>query len=113
MATIQTHTIIQRRLPLLLLLVPRIRQPSVALQQHCGTQILLRIPPVRRARCAAAGAENALIEAVQLLALFLRLQVFFSVRCGCAVLQVRFNGLVLLVELGQVGHDVFDDVGVG
>jgi hypothetical protein len=29
------------------------------------------------------------------------------------VLQVRFNGLVLLVELGQVGHDVFDDVGVG
>jgi hypothetical protein len=28
------------------------------------------------------------------------------------VLQVRLNGFVLLVELGQVRHDVFYDVGV-
>lgn len=28
-------------------------------------------------------------------------------------LEVGFNGFVLFVELGQVGHEVFDDVGVG
>ena len=32
---------------------------------------------------------------------------------GCRVaLEVRLNRLVLLVELGQVGHEVLDDVGV-
>ena len=28
-------------------------------------------------------------------------------------LQVGLNGLVLLVELGQVWNEVFDDIGVG
>jgi hypothetical protein len=33
---------------------------------------------------------------------------------GCSVaLEVRLNGLVLLVELGQVGYEVLDDVCVG
>ena len=32
---------------------------------------------------------------------------------GCSIaLEVRLNGLVLLVELGQVGYEVLDDVGV-
>jgi hypothetical protein len=32
---------------------------------------------------------------------------------GCSVaLEVRLDGLVLLVELGQVGYEVLDDVGV-
>jgi len=41
MAPIQTHTIIQRRLPLLLLLIPAIRQPPITLQQYRRSQILL------------------------------------------------------------------------
>lgn len=28
-------------------------------------------------------------------------------------LQERLDGFVLLVELGEVGHEIFDDVGVG
>jgi hypothetical protein len=64
MTPIQTHTIIQRRLPLLLLLIPAIRKPPITLQQHRGSQILLTIPPIRRARGRATGAENAFVEAV-------------------------------------------------
>ena len=41
MTPIQTHTIIQGRLPLLLLFIPAIRQPPITLQQHRGSQILL------------------------------------------------------------------------
>ena len=34
----------------------------------------------------------------------------FPIRWRVIVLEVRFNGLVLLVELGKVGNEVFDDV---
>jgi hypothetical protein len=37
--------------------------------------------------------------------------VTYVLRCGVA-LEVGLDGLVLLVELGQVGHKVLDDVGV-
>jgi hypothetical protein len=79
MTPVQTHAVIQRRLSLLLLLISAIRQPSVTLQQHCRAKVFLRVPPVRRAGGGAAGAENALVEAIQLLTVFLGLQVFFSV----------------------------------
>jgi hypothetical protein len=82
MTPIQTHTVIQRRLSLLLLLISAVRQPSVTLQQHCRAKVFLRIPPVRRAGGGAAGAENALVEAIELFAVFLGLQVFFSVWRG-------------------------------
>jgi len=29
------------------------------------------------------------------------------------MLEVWLDGLVLLIEIGQIGDDVFDDVGVG
>jgi len=79
MTPVQTHAIIQRRLSLLLLLVSAVRQPSITLQQHCRAKVFLRVPPVRRAGGGAAGAENALVEAIELFAVFFGLQVFLSV----------------------------------
>lgn len=35
------------------------------------------------------------------------------VGCGGVALEIGLDGLVLLVELGQVGDEVLDDVGVG
>ena len=110
---IQTHTIIQRILPLRRLLVPAVRNPPVRLQQHGGAQVFLRVPPVARARGAAAGAEDALVQPVQLLAVHRRLPVLAAVRGGRVALEVGLDGFVLLVELGQVGDEVFDDVGMG
>lgn len=49
MASVQRHAVIQHTLPLLLMLVPGIRQPAVGLEQHGGTKVFLAVPPVRGA----------------------------------------------------------------
>ena len=75
MASVQAHAVVERVLALGLLLVSRVGDPAVALQQDGGAEVLLLVPPVRGARGRAAGAENALVEAVELLAVFLCLAV--------------------------------------
>jgi hypothetical protein len=111
-AAVQAHGVVEGLLALLLLLIPRVGQPPVALQQHGGAEVLLAVPPVAGARRRAARAQDALVQAVQLPAVLLALQVLLAVGRRGGVLQVRLDGLVLLVEVGQVGHDVLDDVGV-
>lgn len=79
MAPIQTHVIVQRLLALRLALVSAIGQPPVALQQDGGAEILFAIPPVAGAGGTAAGAEDALVEAVELLTVRWGLAVLFAV----------------------------------
>jgi hypothetical protein len=55
------------------------------------------IPPVGGTRGRAAGAENALIEAVKFLAVFWGLQELAVFR-RIVILEVGLDGLVLLVE---------------
>src|SRR5690606_136116 len=50
-------------------LVAAVFQEAVGPEQGCGTGKALRIPPPGRAAGGAAGAENALVEAVQRCAL--------------------------------------------
>lgn len=78
MATVDAHAVVEGRLALLGLLVTRVGQPAVGLQKHGRAEVLLRVPPVRGATGAAAGAENALVEAVKLLAVGLGLQIFLA-----------------------------------
>src|ERR1700761_5547900 len=59
MAPVQTHAVVQRILALLCLLISAIRDPAVGLEEYCRAEVLFAVPPVRRAGCAAAGAENA------------------------------------------------------
>lgn len=113
MAPIQAHVVIQHRLPLALVLVAGIGEPAVRLQEDGGAEVLLAVPPVRGAGGGAAGAEDAFVQAVEFLAVGGRLADFAAVRGGCGPLQVGFDGFVLLVELGEVRDEVFDDVGVG
>jgi hypothetical protein len=89
--------------------VPRVSDPAVRLHQHGGTEVLVLIPPVRRARSRAARAEDALVHAVELEAVRLGLKVLATVG-GDGGLEVGLNRLVLLVELGHVGNEVLDDV---
>ena len=133
MAPIQTHAVIQRLLAMLRLLVSAVSDPAIRLQQHGGAQVLFTVPPVRGAGGAAAGAQDAFVEPVQLLAFRDGLAVFTALRwnglvcIGCAcngdgmvtyiwrwrvTLEVGLDGFVLFVELCQVWHEVFDDVGV-
>lgn len=78
MASVQAHRVVKGVLSLGLSLVTRIDDPSVRLQEDGGTKVLLGVPPVRRARGRAAGAENALVETIQLPPVLLTLTVFLS-----------------------------------
>lgn len=77
-ASVQAHRVVEGVLSLGLSLVTRIDDPSVGLQEDGGTKVLLGVPPVRRARCRAAGAENTLVETIQLPPVLLTLTVFFA-----------------------------------
>ena len=78
MATVQAHRVLQVDLALGGALVTGIGQPAVGLEQDGGTEILLRVPPVRRARRRATGAENALVQAVELLSVLLALAILLA-----------------------------------
>ena len=69
-ATVHTHAVVQRRLALGFLLVTRVGQPPVGLEEDGGTQVFLTVPPVRGARGRAAGAKDTLVQTVKLLAVF-------------------------------------------
>lgn len=112
MAAVQAHAVVELVLALVLLLVARVGDPAVALHEDGGAEVLLRVPPVRGARGAAARAQDALVQAVELLALLLGLPVLAAVGRRRVALQVRLDRAVLLVKLRQVGHQVLDDVRV-
>ncbi len=113
MAPVQAHRVIQRRLPRLRALISRINQPPVRLQQYCRPQVFLGIPPVRGTGRGAAGAKDALVEAVEFFALFGSLTVFEAVGGFGISLEVGLDGFVLLVEVSEIGDEVFNNVGVG
>ena len=79
-ATIQAHRVVEGVLALRRALVARVDEPTVRLQQDGGAEVLLRVPPVRRAGRRAARAQNALVEAVELLPVRLALPILFSLR---------------------------------
>lgn len=50
MATVQAHGVVEGSLALGLLLIARVGKPAVGLEEDGGSQVLLRVPPVGRAR---------------------------------------------------------------
>ena len=64
---------------------PRNTHPATThLHEHRGPQVLVRVPPVARAARGAARAQDALVHAVQLLAVHLRLAVLRGCRRAAA-----------------------------
>lgn len=112
-ATVQRHRVLQHVLSHLGSLISRVNDPSVGLHQHGGTQVLGLVPPVRRARGRAAGTQDTFVQTVQLGSVGNQLQVFPTVSGLVLSLQPRLDGLVLLVEVGQVRDKVSHHVHVG
>ena len=81
-APVHAHAVVQRVLALLLLLISRVGEPSVALKEDGWTEVLLAVPPVAGARGRAARAQDALVQAIQLPSVLFRLQVLLAVGCG-------------------------------
>ena len=90
-ASVQAHAVVEGVLALGLPLVTRIGDPAVRLEENGRSKVLLLVPPVRGAGCRAAGAENAFVETVELLAVLLGLAVLTALVCvsesplGCLV----------------------------
>ena len=104
MASIQLVRIVQTLQSLLRHLITGIGDPSVRLLQNRRTQVLISVPPVRRARRRAAGAENALVQTVQKQTVLVRLQILHLVVRAHRrfLLQPRLDRRVLLVEVRHV-----------
>lgn len=81
-ATVDAHAVIQGVLALGGLLVTGIGQPTVRLEEDSRSEVLLAVPPVRGAGRGAAGTQNALVETIQLLAVFGTLTEFKAL-CIC------------------------------
>ena len=88
-------------------LITAVHDPAVGLQQDRGPQITFAVPPVARATGGATGAQDALVQSVQLGAVFLGLQPFPRGRRGNG-LQPGLDRGVLGVEVGQVRHQILD-----
>ena len=76
MASVKADGIVERILSCCRLLVAGVGDPAVGLKQHCWAKVFFAVPPVAWARCAAACAENTLVETVELGTILLGLSVF-------------------------------------
>ena len=94
-------------------LVARVDNPPVGLEQDRGTEEAFRVPPVARASGRTAGAEYALIESVQVGALFSGLCPLPIRRRRGPGAHPRFDRDVLGIEVGEIGHQILDDRQVG
>mmetsp|Transcript_111121 Transcript_111121/g.270035 ORF Transcript_111121/g.270035 Transcript_111121/m.270035 type:complete len:367 (-) Transcript_111121:38-1138(-) len=114
MAAVELHSVVDPCQPLLCELVPRVSDPAVCLHQHGRAEVVLRIPPVGWAGRHAASAEDALVHAVELGTVILALEVLLvPLLLHVLPLQPGFDGLVLVIEVREVGHQVLDDVRMG
>ena len=113
MAAVQLHGVVDPCQTLFRELIPRVGDPPVGLHQHCWAQVILWVPPIRRARSHAASAKDAFIHSIQLCAVLTTLEVFLvTLGLHILALQPGLNGLVLVVKVGEVWHQVFHHVSV-
>lgn len=79
------------------------------MEQGGRSEIRLGVPPVARAGCATAGAQNALIHPIQLFAVLLALQDLLPLhRRRVLPLEPGLDALILVVEVGHVHDQVLD-----
>lgn len=92
-AAIEGEWVLQLRQTLLSEIVTRIDHPAIGLHKHRWSQVFIPIPPVAGAARAAAGTEDALVQAIQ----------FLSVLNGLVVLHLALLAFILLLKKGLNG----------
>jgi len=113
MTTVHRIMILEFLHSLFSLLITGVHHPAVGLHQHRRAEIFVAVPPVRWTRGGAASAEDALVHAIQLGSVLHRLKIGDLAELLLALsLKIRFNLLVLIVEIRHVGDEVLDDVHV-
>src|SRR3954447_21772514 len=93
-AAIEAERILELVEPLAGLLVAAVGEPAIGLEQDGGAEEAVRIPPIARAGGGAAGAQDALIEAVELPPVLRRLQPLLARRRCRLRLQPGLDGRI-------------------
>ena len=84
------------------------------MEEGCRAKIGLRVPPVTGAGSATAGTQNAFVHPIQLSPIALGLRYLFPRGDrGSFPLQPRLNGLVLIIEVGHVHHQILNHKHMG
>ena len=107
MAAVEPERVLKVVEPLAACLVAAVHDPAVRLQQDGRPEEALASPPIAGTAGAAAGAENAFVEAVDLGAVRGRLLPFLF-RCRCDGLEPRLDRGVLGVEVAEIGNEILD-----
>ena len=99
LTSVELERVIQLRQPLVRHIITGVLYPPVRLHQYGRSEVLVRIPPVRLAGRAAAGAEDALVHAVEFGAILAGLQELrLSLLLPLLALEPGLDGPVLLVD---------------
>merc|ERR1719291_1554248 len=110
-APVKLHGIIDPSETLFRELVPRVSDPTVSLHEDGRSQVEFRIPPIGRARGHARSTQNAFVHSVQLSTILRTLIIFWIRRAlDLSALQPWLDRLILVVEVGQVWHEIFHDI---
>mmetsp|Transcript_10206 Transcript_10206/g.33607 ORF Transcript_10206/g.33607 Transcript_10206/m.33607 type:complete len:249 (+) Transcript_10206:593-1339(+) len=113
MAAIELEGVVEGVEAFLAELVARVLDPAVGLHEDGGAEVGVGVPPVGGAGRRAAGAEDAFVHAVELLAVDLGLEVLRGELLRFLRLEPGFDRLVGVVEVRHVGDEVLHDVHVG
>src|SRR3546814_6635509 len=84
-----------------------VEQPAVGLQQHRRTEVTIAVPPVARAAGRATRTQNALVQAIELFAVFFGLQALACRRRRIG-LEPWFDRRQLRVEMRQIRPQILD-----
>ena len=66
------------------MLVAGVGKPAVRLQEYGRAKVFLGIPPVRRTRRTAAGAQDTFVKTIKLGAIYLGLAMFLALERSSA-----------------------------
>ena len=111
-ATVERERVLQTLTTLSTMRVTRVSHPAVSLHEDGRAKVRVTIPPVRWACRCTASTENALVQTIEMAALFWALQILATARWRASRLQVWLNTAVLLVELCEIRNQVLDNVSV-
>ncbi len=101
-ATVDREAVLEGFTTFSSVLIARVNHPAVSLHQNRRSEVNIRVPPIRGARCWATSTQDALVQSIQLLAVLNALKVFLAIGRRSLLLQEWFNGSVLTVKMVKV-----------
>jgi hypothetical protein len=76
------------------------------LHEDSRSKVLLRIPPIRRARSGTASTQDAFVHTIQFLSVLGGLEIFLVLITRLRSGQPGLNTFVLIIKVTHIGHEI-------